>query len=93
VACIVLLAWYGRPLDCGAEIAPLVNQERARETHPPLTGSSKRISACDNSRSLVGYDGGDAAWYSVASQRDQFPEGTYPGAVEFEVRRLILSAS
>jgi hypothetical protein len=29
----------------------------------------------------------------VASQRDQFPEGTYPGAVEFEVRRLILSAS
>jgi hypothetical protein len=70
-----------------------VNQERAREISPPPTDPSNRVSARDNARSFIGYDGGDAARYSVASQRDQFPEGTYPGAVEFEVRRLILSAS
>lgn len=70
-----------------------MNQERARETSPPPTSPSNRVSACNNARSFVGYDGGDAARYSVASERDQFPEGTYPGAMEFEVRRLSLSAS
>lgn len=65
-----------------------MHQERTCETSPPPASPGNRISARTNAGNLVGYDGGDAGRHSLASKRDQLPEGNDPGAVEFKVPRV-----
>jgi hypothetical protein len=61
------LSWTSDCYTVEPKLRLLVNQERARETSSPPKGASNRVSACANARSFVGYDGGDAARYPLAS--------------------------